>query len=90
MVTKTNNLLCRAALFYASQIGWLVFPLKPSGKQPITSHGVKDATRERKIIREWWTQSPDANIGLPTGRVTNLIVVDVDGTEGEQSCEKLC
>ena len=39
-------------------------------------------------IRIWWKQWPYANIGIVTGRVSNLAVVDVDGPEGEESLKE--
>ena len=34
------------------------------GKHPRTRGGVHDATTDAAIIRAWWTQWPDANIGI--------------------------
>lgn len=71
--------LLDAALWYASQ-GFAVFPCRPGGKAPLTSHGFKDATTDLDQVRAWWTATPDANIGLPTG--LRFDVFDVDGPEG--------
>src|SRR5258708_4431274 len=54
------------ALAYA-RVGFAVFPCRPRGKEPITKHGFKDATRDEAQIRKWWTRWPDANIGIATG-----------------------
>ena len=51
------------ALKYAS-MGLRVFPLQPGTKIPMTAHGVKDATDDPALIKEWWTRTPDAGIGL--------------------------
>jgi hypothetical protein len=71
------------ALSYARE-GFAVFPCKSRGKEPLTQHGFKDATRDEVQIRRWWTKRPDANIGLATGREHGIIVIDVDGLEGEK------
>lgn len=34
-------------------------------------------------IREWWTRWPEANVAIITGAVSNLIVLDIDGPDGE-------
>jgi putative DNA primase/helicase len=47
-----------------SQMGLRVFPLQPGTKIPMTAHGVKDATDDPLVIKEWWTKTPDAGIGL--------------------------
>lgn len=37
---------------------------KNVGKAPLSMNGVKDATKDEKIIRDWWRYYPDANIGI--------------------------
>ncbi len=75
-----------AALYYARRYGWPVFPLKPRGKEPLTSRGFKDATTETALIERWWHQHPDANIGVPTGLLSEggcgFDVIDLDGEAG--------
>ncbi|MFF0707406.1 bifunctional DNA primase/polymerase [Gordonia sputi] len=68
--------LSRAALQY-SRRGWPVFRLQPNSKRPTKgSCGFHDATTDPDVIRQWWTQTPTANIGLaiPPG----MIVLDCD------------
>jgi putative DNA primase/helicase len=93
-----------AALHYAGR-GWFVFPLHSvgaggctcgqdscsrPGKHPRTGHGLHDATTDPEQIREWWGSWPDANIGLRTGQVSGLVVLDIDPRSGgEQSLEAL-
>ena len=55
-----------------------VFPCVPGGKTPITRHGHLDATTDQRQVRAWWRRSPWANIGIPTGAASGLVVVDVD------------
>jgi putative DNA primase/helicase len=43
---------------------------------------VRAASADTSIIREWWTKWPRANIGIATGSVTNLIVIDLDERHG--------
>lgn len=61
------------------------------GKHPASKHGFKDATDSAKVIREWWTGNPFWNIGIATGEVSNLVVVDVDthDTDGKDTWAKL-
>ena len=75
---NTDEMLT-AALEYAAR-GWPVFPL--DGKDPITPHGVKDATTDEGQIKSWWTARPSANIGLATGG-SSAVVVDFDGPVAE-------
>ena len=41
-------------------------------------HGYYAATCDTGLIGEWWTRRPSANIGIPTGATTGLIVLDED------------
>lgn len=72
--------LTDAAHWYATVAGWPVFPLKPGGKTPATRNGFKDATVDPDQITAWWTATPQANIGTPTG--ITFDVIDIDGPEG--------
>ena len=76
------------ALAYACA-GFAVFPCKPHGKEPITKHGFKDASRDENQIRNWWTRAPNANVGIATGAPSGLIVVDIDSLEGAKLLLKL-
>ncbi len=49
------------------------------GKHPRTLHGLDDATTDPTIIEKWWSQWPDANIGVVTD---NLAVLDIDAAHG--------
>lgn len=55
-----------------------VFPCAPGGKTPLTRQGFHDATTNPRQIRSWWRWMPSANIGVPTGTVSGVEVVDVD------------
>ena len=70
----------REAVKYLSKNGLrpalAIFPLK--GKIPLTAHGCKDATKDRAQVESWWTQYPSANIGIATGEINGLLVIDVD------------
>jgi putative DNA primase/helicase len=96
MDSEEHTLLFEA-LAYASK-GWKVFPLyepipdgtcsclkskcKHAGKHPRTSNGFKDATTDAVTIQKWWSSWPNANIGIATGSLSEIVVVDVDGDKG--------
>jgi hypothetical protein len=50
--------------------------LKP--KSPLTERGFQDASQDQDRIRTWWGRWPHALVGVPTGSVTGLVVVDYD------------
>lgn len=80
--------LLQVALEYA-QAGYHVFPCHPRTKIPATPNGLLNATTDEKIIRQWWTGQSDRNIAIRTGKISNLVVLDVDGEAGEQSLHEL-
>src|SRR4051794_10800484 len=69
--------LAGAAIRYAN-LGIPVFPCVPGGKQPLPPNGFHDATSLASVVHRWWERTPDANIGLPTGASTGILVVDID------------
>lgn len=70
-----------AALGYAKR-GWPVFPCRPRGKEPANRHGFKEATTEKGSIVKAWTARGNANVGIATGKVSALVVLDVDPRNG--------
>ena len=66
--------LHEAAINFA-ELGYDVFPCAPGSKVPLTSRGYLEATTDTAKIDQWWSQRPNANIGIATN---GLIVIDVD------------
>ena len=73
--------LLKAALSVARN-GKPVFPCRPGGKEPLTRHGHLDATTDPRKIHMWWNRWPNANIAIPTGKRSRVLVVDVDPDKG--------
>jgi hypothetical protein len=74
-------------LAYAQERGWPVFPLVWRGsdrKKPIVDkeleleHGFHDATLDREHIERIWCRYPSALIGIPTGKITRIGILDID------------
>jgi hypothetical protein len=60
------------------------------GKHPLgvlVPHGLKEATTNRARVLAWWTQQPQANIGLACGH--RFDVLDVDGPTGAHAIREL-
>jgi hypothetical protein len=81
-----------AAIGYVDR-GWRVLPLhgiangrctcsrancRHPGKHPRTEHGTKDASGDQATLEAWWRQWPETNIGIATGAVSGLDVIDID------------
>lgn len=77
------TVLRNAALEYADR-GWHVLPLQPGQKRPmggLVPNGKDNATNDLATVLRWWTDCPNANIGLscaPSG----LVIVDIDPRNG--------
>jgi hypothetical protein len=74
--------------------GHSVFPCVAKDKKPLTANGFKDASNDPAVVADWWTRYPQANIGMPTGAASGLVVLDVDidptvGKNGEQTLAAL-
>ena len=82
------NSLHTAALELAER-GLAVFPCQPRGKAPACDAGLHAATTDPERINRWWRAFPDLNIGIATGAVSRVFVLDVDGDDGEASLRKL-
>lgn len=84
-----GNEFLEAALVYQAR-GWSVIPLQVKDKRPALTTWLEYQTTpaSEAQIREWWQLMPDANVGLVTGQVSGIIVLDVDGDDGRQSLGK--
>lgn len=51
-------------------------------KTPLVSNGLKGASKNERIVKEWWRRTPDAMIGVPTGKAINAWVLDLDRKPG--------
>jgi hypothetical protein len=88
--TKTQGATLAAALSYAKgKYGqpWYVFPTPPGEKKSYKaasySNGAKwGMTNDREEIKQDFTRRPKAGIGVPTGAINGIIVVDADTLKG--------
>ena len=51
-------------------------------KHPWLRHGLKEASADPADARVWWTRWPAANIGVRTGEVSGIWVLDIDPRNG--------
>jgi KaiC/GvpD/RAD55 family RecA-like ATPase len=78
--------IAEAAVFLAQQ--WPVFACAQS-KRPVTPRGLYDATRDPGIVREQFRRDAAALIGVPTGRASGIIAIDIDVKDGAPGMEWL-
>jgi hypothetical protein len=61
----------------AARYGWAVFPCRLD-KRPACPHGFKDASRDPPEIEALWQRYPGPLVGIATGAVSDIWVLDVD------------
>ncbi len=91
MSPSQKNCKLEAALNYQKQ-GFSVIPLGADKKALIKWEQYQHTRASEGQIRAWWTQLPNANIGIVTGAVSKIVVLDVDiknGVDGTKSLRPL-
>lgn len=71
-----------SALYYLSR-GWSVIPLRSKDKRPAIcwmEYQHRQATENE--VKNWFLHLPGANVGIVTGSISGLIVLDVDPKHG--------
>jgi hypothetical protein len=81
METRKTNLYGRAMQFAVG--GYSVMPVGKD-KRPLlkTWKPFQEKAADDAQIERWWEQFPEANIGIVTGKVSGITVVDVDTYKG--------
>jgi hypothetical protein len=79
-----------AALHYLAR-GWSIVPLRPRDKKPfIRWEQFQGAFPSEADVFGWLQRWPDANVGIVTGSISKLIVLDIDPKHGgDDSLEHL-
>ncbi len=85
---SSQNEFLSAALRYRS-IGLSVIPIQPRSKTPAINswREYQDRLPTEDEIRQWWTQNPNAGIAIITGKISGLVVLDLDAKHNRSSKE---
>lgn len=81
-----DNTTTTWALRYA-ELGLSVFPVRARTKTPFIKDWPNRATTDPARIREMWTRFPKAGIGIATGSLSGLVVIDLDTKNGQDGPE---
>lgn len=94
---QSNSISANGTAATATPTTWHIFPChynrdgscscgsKDCGspaKHPLPIDGLKAATNDSQRLDKWWSVNPQANIGVATGEINNLVVVDIDADHG--------
>ena len=63
--------------------GWSLLPLRSQDKRPLVAwEPLQSSHPSAEQVADWFGRWPDANIGIVTGEISNLIVLDIDPKHG--------
>lgn len=70
--------------------GWSILPILRQSKKPLLEW--KKFTKTKATIeevRQWFVSWPDCEIGIITGKISGISVIDLDGAEGIEEAKRL-
>ncbi|MBS0374817.1 MAG: bifunctional DNA primase/polymerase [Proteobacteria bacterium] len=74
-----------AAIAYRRR-GWSVIPVEPRAKRPLLAWRAFQARLATEAeIDAWYRHHPEANVAIVTGRLSGLVVLDVDPRHGGEA-----
>jgi P4 family phage/plasmid primase-like protien len=65
---------------------------KAPGKSPILKQWTKHKATTEEHLTDWFSSTPNSNLGLVLGQTENwnIVGVDIDGEKGEQTFQEMC
>jgi len=85
----TDNPFLQAALTYLSR-GYSVIPIRPDKKPFIRWEKYQKEKGTAEEIKIWFTRWPSSMIGIVTGSISGIVVVDADSQKGIDEFAKVC
>lgn len=79
---KKDNAMLNQVLKYYTRYGWSVIPVGKDKKPLIPWKRYQNEKANEAQIHEWWTKWSDANIGIVTGEISGICVIDIDPKNG--------
>jgi hypothetical protein len=83
---NTNNVL-EQALYLNHKLGWNVLPVGKDKKPLIEWKKFETEGVNSEQIKEWFNKYPNANLGVVTGKISDLVVIDIDPRHGGKDDE---
>ncbi|MEY3702946.1 MAG: hypothetical protein RLZZ561_566, partial [Pseudomonadota bacterium] len=86
LITPTSDCPTWLTLY---DMGFSLIPLKPRDKTPLTGWRAYQKRRAaRSDVEAWFKATPNANIGIVTGAISELIVLDLDSADAVAEAER--
>ncbi len=78
MVPLNNDIVDRA-LEYVN-LGWSILPVRPDDKRPYMTNWLQyqKIRADRNLVTSWFSSLSNAGVGLVTGRISGVVVLDVE------------
>lgn len=70
------------ALFYLKRLNWNIIPVGEDKKPLIKWQKYQNERMSKRELKRLFNQFPKANLAVITGRISNLIIVDIDPRHG--------
>lgn len=77
--------MLKAALWYRDSMNFSIIPIKQNKKPYIKWEKYQKEKPTREQVKAWWEKWPNANIGICTGGVSGIDVVDCDSDAGKSA-----
>lgn len=74
----TTNTKLEQALYYLKKLDWSIIPVGTDKKPLIEWKKYQKKKPTKEEVTHWFTIYLTANIGIITGKISNLVVVDID------------
>lgn len=75
--------ILQSALYYLNHCGFSVIPVGQDKKPLIKWQEFQRRKPTADEVQKWWVDYPNANVGIVTGIISNLCVIDIDSPESE-------
>jgi hypothetical protein len=83
---KRSKPIIDFAIDYAKKLHLSTIPVNPKNKKPLIKWQLNQKKKAGSTtIKKWFVQYPDAGLGIVTGKLSGLFVVDCDTSSGYQS-----
>lgn len=76
------------AIYYA-KCGYSIIPVRPDKRPWLAWTRYQQERADEALIRHWWDKWPQAGVGIVTGAVSGLVVVDMDTEEAHEAVDGL-